>query len=141
MPKNGPSAGVAIVTALISALSKNAIRRDVAMTGEITLTGKVLAIGGLKEKTMAAYKAGAKTVIIPKENEPDIFELDEIVREGLNFIVAERIETVLENALCEKPLPFVKAKTSEEIDKLDKIDEIDFLNEPVKGSRGRPRKR
>ncbi|MCL1789404.1 MAG: endopeptidase La, partial [Oscillospiraceae bacterium] len=102
VPKNGPSAGVAMVTSLVSALTGNPVRRDVAMTGEITLHGKVLAIGGLKEKTMAAYKSGIKTVVIPKENEPDISELDETVRENLKFIVAEKIETVLEIALAER---------------------------------------
>jgi ATP-dependent Lon protease len=99
-PKNGPSAGVTMVTALISALSGIAVRRDVAMTGEITLHGKVLAIGGLKEKAMAAYKAGIKTVLIPKENEPYISELDETVRNGLRFIGADSIEAVLETALA-----------------------------------------
>jgi len=109
VPKNGPSAGVAMTTALISALSGIAVRRDVAMTGEITLHGKVLAIGGLKEKTMAAYKAGVKTVIIPKENQPDISELDPVVRAGINFITAEKIETVLETALVEyEPVRRVK---------------------------------
>ena len=75
------------------------MRRDVAMTGEITLRGKVLAIGGLKEKTMAAYRAGVKTVCIPKENEPDIDELDDVVKNSLKFVVAEDISTVLETAL------------------------------------------
>ncbi|MCL2071389.1 MAG: endopeptidase La [Oscillospiraceae bacterium] len=105
VPKNGPSAGVAMVTALVSALSGGAgvaVRRDVAMTGEITLHGKVLAIGGLKEKAMAAYKSGIKTVLIPKENEPDISELDESVRDNLRFIAVEKIDTVLEVALVER---------------------------------------
>ncbi|KAI4453240.1 atp dependent lon protease family member [Holotrichia oblita] len=99
VPKNGPSAGVTMTSALISALSGIAVRRDVAMTGEITLHGKVLPIGGLKEKTMAAYKAGVKTVVIPKENEPDIEELDDVVKSGLRFVIAEDIKTVLETAL------------------------------------------
>ncbi|MCL1904235.1 MAG: endopeptidase La [Oscillospiraceae bacterium] len=102
VPKNGPSAGIAMVTSLVSALTGIAVRKDIAMTGEITLHGKVLPIGGLKEKTMAAYKAGIKTVIIPKENEPDISELDETVRENLRFVIADKIETVLETALVEK---------------------------------------
>lgn len=99
VPKDGPSAGVTLTTALVSALSGTPVRRDVAMTGEITLRGKVLAIGGLKEKTMAAYRAGVKTVCIPKENEPDIDELDEVVKSSLKFVVAEDISTVLETAL------------------------------------------
>lgn len=99
VPKDGPSAGVTLTTALVSALSGTPVRRDVAMTGEITLRGKVLAIGGLKEKTMAAYRAGVKTVCIPKENEPDIDELDDVVKNSLKFVVAEDINTVLETAL------------------------------------------
>lgn len=99
VPKDGPSAGVTLTTALVSALSGTPVRRDVAMTGEITLRGKVLAIGGLKEKTMAAYRAGVKTVCIPKENEPDIDELDEVVKKSLKFVVADDIGTVLETAL------------------------------------------
>ncbi len=99
VPKDGPSAGVTLTTALVSALSGTPVRRDVAMTGEITLRGKVLAIGGLKEKTMAAYRAGVKTVCIPKENEPDIEELDEVVKNSLKFVPADDISTVLETAL------------------------------------------
>lgn len=100
VPKDGPSAGVTMTTALVSALSGIPVRRDVAMTGEITLHGKVLPIGGLKEKSMAAYKSGAKTVIIPKDNEADLDEVDSVVKEKITFITAERIETVLENALA-----------------------------------------
>ncbi len=99
VPKDGPSAGVTLTTALVSALSGTPVRRDVAMTGEITLRGKVLPIGGLKEKTMAAYRAGIKTVCIPKDNEPDLEEIDEKVRENIRFVPAEDISTVLETAL------------------------------------------
>ncbi len=99
VPKDGPSAGVTMTTALVSALSGMPVRHDIAMTGEITLHGKVLPIGGLKEKSMAAYKAGVKTVIIPKENEPDLEEIDETVKNNVNFISAEKIQTVLDNAL------------------------------------------
>jgi len=118
VPKDGPSAGIAMTTALVSALSGIAVRRDVAMTGEITLHGKVLPIGGLKEKTMAAYKAGIKTVIIPKENEPDIEELDDVVKNNLKFVIAEDINTVLETALVKTNIqPFKKstAKTEAEV--------------------------
>ncbi len=102
VPKDGPSAGVTMTTALISALSDIPVRSDVAMTGEITLHGKVLPIGGLKEKTMAAYKAGIKTVIVPMANKPDISEVDKVVKENVNFVYAETIEDVLENALMLK---------------------------------------
>lgn len=102
VPKDGPSAGVTMTTALVSALSGIPVKRDVAMTGEITLHGKVLPIGGLKEKSMAAYKSGAKTVIIPKDNEADLDEVDKVVKEKITFITAEKIDTVLENALILK---------------------------------------
>lgn len=99
VPKDGPSAGVTMSTALISALSGIPVRCDVAMTGEITLRGKVLAIGGLREKTMAAYKAGMKTVIIPKANEADLQEVDEVVKSSLNFVLASNLQDVLDAAL------------------------------------------
>lgn len=99
IPKDGPSAGVTIVTALASELSGRPVRRDLAMTGEVTLRGRVLAIGGLKEKTMAAYKAGVTTVCIPKENEKDINELDPVVREKLSFITCSSVDQVLEAAI------------------------------------------
>lgn len=98
--KDGPSAGVTMTTALVSALSGIPVRSDVAMTGEITLHGNVLPIGGLKEKTMAAYKAGIKTVIIPADNKPDLEETDSVVRESINFVYAENIEQVLDTALA-----------------------------------------
>ncbi len=101
VPKDGPSAGVTLVTSLISSLSGKAVRHDVAMTGEITLTGRVLAIGGLREKTMAAYKNGIKTVIIPRANQPDMEEVDEKVKEALEFVYAEKIEDVLDVALAD----------------------------------------
>lgn len=103
VPKDGPSAGVTITTALVSALAQIPVHREVAMTGEITLRGRVLPIGGLREKTMAAYRAGIKTVVIPQENEPNIDEIDSEVREALQFIPAEKIDTVLETALLYKP--------------------------------------
>ncbi len=103
VPKDGPSAGVTMTTALISALSGIAVRGDVAMTGEITLHGKVLPIGGLKEKTMAAYKAGIKTVIVPIANKPDISEVDKVVKDNIEFVYAETLDDVLENALEKVP--------------------------------------
>lgn len=103
VPKDGPSAGVALVTSLISSLSRTPVRSDVAMTGEITLHGKVLPIGGLKEKTMAAYKAGIKTVIVPKDNKSDLEAIDDIIKASLEFVFAENLEEVLEVALV-KPV-------------------------------------
>ena len=102
VPKDGPSAGVTICTALVSALSGVPVHRDVAMTGEITLRGRVLPIGGLKEKSMAAYRAGIKTVVIPAENEPDLAEIDPVVREHIDFITADKIDSVLNIALAGK---------------------------------------
>lgn len=99
VPKDGPSAGVTITTALVSALSNIPVRSDVAMTGEVTLRGRVLPIGGLKEKTMAAYRSGMKTVLIPKENEPDLYEVDPTVKENIHFIPVEDVPAVLDAAL------------------------------------------
>ena len=99
VPKDGPSAGVTVCTAIVSALTGMTVRRDVAMTGEISLRGRVLPIGGLKEKTMAALRYGIHTVIIPKDNERDLEEIDQNVRSALNFVVAETVDTVLNTAL------------------------------------------
>ena len=99
VPKDGPSAGVTMSTALISQLSGKAVRNDVAMTGEITLRGRVLPIGGLKEKSMAAYKAGIKTVIIPKDNVPDLYEVDSVVKENIEFKPVETIDEVIAIAM------------------------------------------
>ena len=102
VPKDGPSAGVTVCTAIVSALTGISVRRDVAMTGEISLRGRVMRIGGLKEKTMAALRHGIRTVIIPKENERDLEEIDQTVRRQLNFISASHVETVLNAALNRK---------------------------------------
>ncbi len=99
IPKDGPSAGVTIVTALVSALTGRRVRRDIAMTGELSLRGRVLAIGGLKEKTMAAYSAGVKTVLIPADNEKDIDELDSAVRENVKIVPCRTLSEVLSYAL------------------------------------------
>jgi ATP-dependent Lon protease len=99
VPKDGPSAGVTVCTAIVSALTGTSVRRDVAMTGEISLRGRVLRIGGLKEKTMAALRHGIRTVIIPKDNERDLEEIDQTVRRQLNFISASHVQTVLDAAL------------------------------------------
>ncbi len=102
VPKDGPSAGVTVCTAIVSALTGVTVRRDVAMTGEISLRGRVMRIGGLKEKTMAALRHGIRTVIIPADNERDLEEIDQTVRRQLNFISAKTVDTVLEAALNRK---------------------------------------
>jgi len=99
VPKDGPSAGVTVCTAMVSALTGTTVRSDVAMTGEISIRGRVLPIGGLKEKTMAALRHGIRTVIIPKENERDLEEIDQTVRKALNFVSAQTVEAVLDTAL------------------------------------------
>ncbi len=99
VPKDGPSAGIAITTAMVSALTGAPVRRELAMTGEVTLRGRVLPIGGLKEKTMAAYRSGIKTVILPTENEKDLEEIDPVVRVALRFVTVERVDAVLAEAL------------------------------------------
>ena len=99
VPKDGPSAGITMATALISALTGKKISKKVAMTGEITITGKILPIGGLKEKSLAAYRMGVKTVLVPEENVKDIEEIPEEVRTKLNFVVADTMDTVLKTAL------------------------------------------
>ena len=99
VPKDGPSAGVTVCTAIVSALTGVTVRRDVAMTGEISLRGRVMRIGGLKEKTMAALRHGIRTVIIPADNERDLEEIDQTVRRQLNFISAQNVDTVLDAAL------------------------------------------
>jgi len=102
VPKDGPSAGVTIATALISALSKRPVHRDVAMTGEITLRGRVLPIGGLREKVMAAHRAGLKTVLLPQQNAKDLVEIPHRVRRDLNLVLVNRMDDVLPVALLEK---------------------------------------
>ena len=99
VPKDGPSAGVTMVTALVSALSGKKVKHNVAMTGEVTLTGRVLPIGGLKEKSLAAFRAGVDTIIIPKENEKDIDKIPNSIRSSLNIISAKEVNEVLKNAL------------------------------------------
>ena len=99
VPKDGPSAGITVCTAIVSALTGRSVRRDVAMTGEISLRGRVMAIGGLKEKTMAALRHGITTVIIPEDNARDLEEIDQTVRSQLQFIPAKHVDTVLRAAL------------------------------------------
>ena len=98
-PKDGPSAGITMATAILSAFTGKPVKKEVAMTGEITLRGKVLPIGGLKEKTLAAYRAGIKTVIIPQDNLKDLEELPKKVKKEIKFVAADTVDTVFENAI------------------------------------------
>jgi ATP-dependent Lon protease len=111
IPKDGPSAGVAMATAIVSALTKVPVRRDVAMTGEITLRGKVLPVGGIKEKLLAAHRAGITAVVLPRENEKDLVELPEDVREALQIHLVDSADEALQIALAEAPLPDVPVWT------------------------------
>ena len=120
IPKDGPSAGVTMVTSLVSALSGIPVRRDVAMTGEISLRGKVLAIGGLREKTMAAYSAGVKTVLIPEDNMRDFEKLDDAVKQNVTFIPCRTVSDVLKNALV--PTQYASnAKCQKKTDELPEV--------------------
>ena len=114
-PKDGPSAGVAMVTSIVSAVTGIEVRRDIAMTGEITLRGRVLPIGGLKEKLLAALRGGLKTVLIPKENEKDLAEIPDNVKDGLTIIPVGMVDEVLSEALVREPLPnAISSGSSEE---------------------------
>jgi ATP-dependent Lon protease len=104
-PKDGPSAGIAMVTAIVSVLTNNPIRRDLAMTGEVTLRGRVLPIGGLKEKLLAALRGNIKTVLIPEENEKDLADIPDNVKSGLTIIPTSTVDQVLEHALVNKLVP------------------------------------
>ena len=108
VPKDGPSAGLTMATAMISAITKVPVRADVAMTGEITLRGRILPIGGLKEKLLAAKKAGIKTVLVPGKNKPDVQEMDQEITEGLEILFAESMEEVLKTALVPREEPAEK---------------------------------
>ena len=105
VPKDGPSAGVTMATAIVSALSGIPVRRDIAMTGEITLRGRVLPIGGLREKSMAAYRMGVKTVFIPEENRKDLEEVDDVVKEHVAFVPVSHVGEILQRALARRAEP------------------------------------
>ncbi len=98
-PKDGPSAGAALTTALVSALTRRAVRKEVAMTGEITLRGKVLPVGGIKEKVLAAHRAGIKTFVLPEENRKDISDIPGKVRRDIHFVYVKDMDQVLKVAL------------------------------------------
>jgi ATP-dependent Lon protease len=104
-PKDGPSAGIAMVTSIVSVLTGIPIRKDVAMTGEVTLRGRVLPIGGLKEKLLAALRGGLKIVLIPQDNAKDLAEIPDNVKKGLEIIPVSTVEQVLERALVSVPIP------------------------------------
>jgi ATP-dependent Lon protease len=103
IPKDGPSAGITIATALVSALTHRPVRNDLAMTGEVTLLGSVLAIGGLKEKVLAAQQANFRTIIIPAANQKDLQEIPAKIRQQINFILVDNMDQVIETALLEIP--------------------------------------
>jgi ATP-dependent Lon protease len=111
IPKDGPSAGVTIATAIVSALTGIPVRKDVVMTGEVTLRGRVLPIGGLKSKALAAHASGARLVLIPKKNEKDLPEIPEEIRKALKIVPVETIGQVLEHALRRKPKPLPTGST------------------------------
>ena len=113
-PKDGPSAGIAITTAMVSALSRIPVRADVAMTGEITLRGEVLPIGGLKEKLLAAHRGGIKTVLIPEENVKDLADIPDNVKNFLEIVPVRWIDKVLELALERQPEPLAEEEAVKE---------------------------
>jgi ATP-dependent Lon protease len=126
IPKDGPSAGVAIATCIASVMGERPVRHDVAMTGEITLRGKVLSVGGIKEKVMAAQRANIKTVLLPEGNRKDLTEVPAEVKEGLSFVFTERVEDVWKEALI--PLYLVKNRDR-------KYDEAEYKADRKKGER------
>ncbi|MDH5305513.1 MAG: endopeptidase La, partial [Gammaproteobacteria bacterium] len=112
-PKDGPSAGVGMCTALVSALTSMPVKSDVAMTGEITLRGEVLPIGGLKEKLLAAHRGGISTVLIPEENEKDLAEIPKNIKDKLTIVPVKWIDQVLQHALAHMPMPDAVEKASD----------------------------
>jgi len=127
-PKDGPSAGITLATAIISALTGAPVRGDVAMTGEITLRGRVLAIGGLREKSMAAYVAGIKKVIIPKDNYPEVSQLCDAVRENVEFVAAEKLDEVLAHALTYIPAASSTDRKEETAVKKAELPKLPFVH-------------
>ena len=113
-PKDGPSAGLAMVTSIVSVLTGIPVRKDIAMTGEVSLRGNAMPIGGLKEKLLAALRGGIKTVLIPIDNEKDLPEIPDNVKEGLSIIPVKHVSEVLEHALVSKPMPIEWDEVAEE---------------------------
>jgi ATP-dependent Lon protease len=128
-PKDGPSAGIGMCTAIISALTKIPVRANVAMTGEITLRGEVLPIGGLKEKLLAAHRGGITTVLIPAENAKDLVEIPENIKQNLDIRPVHWIDEVLEVALQYMPVPVVKIETEEQVK--NEVDLVKTKNQPL----------
>jgi len=126
IPKDGPSAGVAIATCIASVMGERPVRHDVAMTGEITLRGKVLSVGGIKEKVMAAQRANVKSVVLPEGNRKDLTEVPDEVKAGLEFVFAERVEDVWKEALI--PLYVIRTRDR-------KYDEAEYKAERQKNER------
>jgi len=122
-PKDGPSAGGAMAIALISVLTGIAVRADTAMTGEITLRGQILKIGGLKEKLLAAKRGGIKNVIIPKDNQPDLQEIPDQIKDSLNIIPVEWVDEIVSLALENEPLPLKKGNKAKKQKTLKSSDE------------------
>jgi ATP-dependent Lon protease len=127
-PKDGPSAGVGMCTALVSVLTGIPVRADVAMTGEITLRGQVLPIGGLKEKLLAAHRGGIKTIIIPEENERDLKEIPDNIKADLSIKPVKWIDEVLDLALQSAPIPIVLHENELVVDNVNKISTIDTIS-------------
>jgi ATP-dependent Lon protease len=115
-PKDGPSAGVGMVTAIVSTMTGIPVRKDVAMTGEITLRGRILPIGGLKEKLLAALRGGIKTVLIPEENAKDLVEISENVKKGLEIVPVSRMDEVIKRALVRVPDPIQWEETAKPVE-------------------------
>jgi ATP-dependent Lon protease len=125
-PKDGPSAGIAMVTSIVSALTGIPVRHDVAMTGEVTLRGRVLAIGGLKEKLLAAMRGGIKTVLIPKQNEKDLADIPQNVKRALEIVPVDTVDEVIDKALTTKPTPVEVVEETE-------VDQLARPGEPARG--------
>ena len=136
VPKDGPSAGITICMAVISALTGIPVHRDIAMTGEISLRGRVMPIGGLREKTMAALRTGIHTVIIPAENESDLQEIDPLVRSALNFITTDNVDKVLTTVLC-RPFTPLEEEAVPQPESEPAATEAPALPVPEKGERGK----
>src|ERR1043166_8682837 len=132
IPKDGPSAGVAIATCIASVMGERPVRHDVAMTGEITLRGKVLSVGGIKEKVMAAHRANIKTVVLPEGNRKDLSEVPEEIKNQLHFVFAERVEDVWKEAL----IPILVSK-----DRARKYDEAEYRAERMQKKEDRAEQR